>query len=168
MSAPSYSTQPAGRTSAPLSAPLYGASFKQAVQRFFAKYTVFSGRASRSEYWWWYLASIIIVAVLYAVFFAGMTPTTTTLSSGETATVPVPGPLSVVAGIVLAVYALAVLIPQLALTVRRLHDGNFSGWMILLGLIPFVGGLIVLVLTLLPSNPQGQRFDEGAGAGYRV
>ena len=49
--------------------------------------------------------------------------------------------------------------PSLALTVRRLHDVNMSGWMVLLGLIPFVGGLIVLIFTLLPSKPEGQRFD---------
>lgn len=43
-----------------LSAPLYGASFPQAVSRFFRKYATFSGRASRSEYWWWVLANTLV------------------------------------------------------------------------------------------------------------
>jgi hypothetical protein len=48
----------------PLDKPLYGATFGQAISRFFKKYATFSGRASRSEYWWWVLASAIISAVL--------------------------------------------------------------------------------------------------------
>ena len=57
---------------------------------------------------------------------------------------------------------LAVIVPSLALTVRRLHDVNFSGWMILIGLVPFLGGLALLVFTILPSKPEGQRFDVPA------
>ncbi len=53
----------------------------------------------------------------------------------------------------LFIYALAILIPGLAVTVRRLHDTGKSGWMILLGLIPIIGGIIVLVFTVLDSTP---------------
>ncbi|MET3176661.1 UNVERIFIED_ORG: uncharacterized membrane protein YhaH (DUF805 family) [Arthrobacter sp. UYCu721] len=52
------------------------------------------------------------------------------------------------------------IVPSLALTVRRLHDVNQSGWLILLGLIPFLGAIALLVFVLLPSNPEGQRFDQ--------
>jgi uncharacterized membrane protein YhaH (DUF805 family) len=63
-------------------------------------------------------------------------------------------------GLILAIiWFLAVLIPSLAVTVRRLHDGNFSGWMMLLGLIPLAGGIILLVLTLMEPKPEGARFD---------
>ena len=55
---------------------------------------------------------------------------------------------------------LAVIIPSIALTVRRLHDANFSGWLYLLHLIPSLGSLIVFILTLLPSKPEGARFDK--------
>ena len=59
-----------------------------------------------------------------------------------------------------AVWALATLIPQIAVTVRRLHDANLSGWLVLLRLLPSVGDIVVLVLTVLPSNPAGARFDK--------
>ena len=49
--------------------------------------------------------------------------------------------------------------PSLAVLVRRLHDANFSGFFVFIGLIPFVGGIILLVLTILPSKPEGARFD---------
>lgn len=55
--------------------------------------------------------------------------------------------------------------PSLALTVRRLHDVNMSGWMVLLGLIPFFGGIVLLVFMLLPPKPEGTRFDVPAGQG---
>ena len=55
--------------------------------------------------------------------------------------------------------------PSIAISVRRLHDGNFSGFLYLLHLIPYLGSLIVLILTILPSNPFGARFDESA-TGY--
>ena len=64
--------------------------------------------------------------------------------------------------ILAAVWFLAVIVPSLALTVRRLHDSNFSGWMYLIVLIPFIGGIILLVFTLLESKPEGQRFDVPA------
>src|SRR6185312_8282818 len=54
-----------GNGGVPLDQPLYGASFGQAIKRFFTKYATFSGRASRSEYWWVQLFNFIIVAVLY-------------------------------------------------------------------------------------------------------
>jgi uncharacterized membrane protein YhaH (DUF805 family) len=52
-----------------------------------------------------------------------------------------------------------VLLPSLAVLVRRLHDVNLAGWFALLGLVPFLGAIFVLVVTLLPSNPAGARFD---------
>ncbi|WP_367379178.1 DUF805 domain-containing protein [Subtercola boreus] len=48
----------------------------------------------------------------------------------------------------------------MALVVRRLHDTDKAGWFILLGLIPLVGGIILLVFVLLPGVPQGARFDR--------
>ncbi|BCW71258.1 DUF805 domain-containing protein [Arthrobacter sp. NicSoilB8] len=64
------------------------------------------------------------------------------------------------AGLILAaIWFLAVIGPSLAVTLRRLHDANFSGWMLLPGLIPFVGGIILLVFTVMEPRPEGQRFD---------
>jgi uncharacterized membrane protein YhaH (DUF805 family) len=68
----------------------------------------------------------------------------------------------IVGVVLLVIWGLAVLVPSLALVVRRLHDANFSGWMILIGLVPFLGGLALLILMFLPPKPEGQRFDVPA------
>ncbi|MGX5681505.1 DUF805 domain-containing protein [Schumannella luteola] len=143
-------------TDSPLSQPLYGASFGQAVQRFFRKYTTFSGRASLSEFWWSYL--FFVAALFVLSLFAGPIAafgTAPTSSGGRGLTV-----LGLIAIVLLALVVIALLIPRVAVTVRRLHDANYSGWMLLLVLIPSIGGLIVLILNILPSNPEGARFDR--------
>lgn len=133
----------------PLWAPYYGAPFPVAVKRFFKKYATFSGRASRSEYWWWMLVSILVTLGL------------TALSGGLTAEAgSEPGTGNILFSFVLLIWALGTIVPSIALTVRRLHDSNKSGWLYLLGLIPIVGGLIVLILTVLPADPAGQRYDR--------
>lgn len=145
---------PAGEP--PLWAPHYGASFPVAAKRFFTKYATFSGRASRSEYWWWTLAAVAVSIVLNIII--GMGTTTSSLSS-----TPDFGPAAIFGYVLLGIWGLATLVPSLALSVRRLHDGNFSGWLLLLLLIPFLGAIAVLVFMILPSNPAGQRFDRPAG-----
>lgn len=139
----------------PLTQPLYGASFGQAVSRFFKKYATFSGRASRSEYWWVALFLGLLWGVLGGVLGAILGATGAIKSDGS---LEATGP-AVALFVVWGLIGLALVIPGIALTVRRLHDGNFSGWLYLLHLIPSVGSIIVLVLTLLPSNPEGRRFD---------
>ncbi|PYY37374.1 DUF805 domain-containing protein [Curtobacterium sp. MCBD17_030] len=141
-------------------APWYGISFPNAVKRFFKKYVRFDGRASRSEFWWWSLASFIVVAVLYALLGIGgamsdlrTDPTTGTTTGSFSA-------LYWIATVLLVVFGLAVVIPNLAITWRRLHDANLAGPFYFLGFIPIVGGIIVLVLTVLPSKREGQRFDR--------
>jgi uncharacterized membrane protein YhaH (DUF805 family) len=57
------------------------------------------------------------------------------------------------------VWVLGSLVPTYALLARRLHDSNLSAWNILWSLVPFAGGIIMLVLTLRPSDPTGFRFD---------
>ncbi|MFW0775193.1 DUF805 domain-containing protein [Paenarthrobacter nitroguajacolicus] len=141
----------------PLWAPYYGAPIGAAVKRFFKKYTAFSGRASRSEYWWVALA-LGVIGIVLQILTGILGAAGATVSADGTTTVPGPG--AVVGLILIFAFYLAVLIPSIALLVRRLHDGNFSGWLALLGLIPFVGGLAILVFALLPSNPAGQRFDQ--------
>lgn len=90
------------------------------------KYAEFSGRARRSEYWYFVLFNLIFIIILAV--------------------------LSMVPGLIIlyVLYALGVLIPSLAVVVRRLHDINKSGWNILWSLIPLVGGIILLVY--LASN----------------
>lgn len=153
MALPQQSTAPVGGV--PLALPYYGAPIGEAVKRFFTKYAVFSGRASRSEYWWWALVNFLVLAVLDIVaLVSGGVPA---ISADGTAAAPSGG--AVVVLLLIVVWGLATLVPGIALLARRLHDGNFSAWFILLAFVPFVGGIIVLVLTLLPSKPEGARFD---------
>jgi uncharacterized membrane protein YhaH (DUF805 family) len=97
----------------------------------FERYAVFEGRAGRAEYWWFFLANLIISFVLQAL--AGASDALLILA---------------------VVYSLAVLIPGLAVAVRRLHDTNKSGWWILISLVPFVG-VIVLIVFLATDGDQG-------------
>lgn len=124
-------------------APLRGASIGEAYKRHWVRGFTFTGRASLSEYWW---VALIQVLIFYgggalAAVLDNWTPTL---------------PTAIL--VVLALYALASIVPGLALGVRRLHDANFSGWFILLSYLP-LGTLVVLVFTLLGANPQGVRFD---------
>ncbi|WP_258073488.1 DUF805 domain-containing protein [Arthrobacter sp. 08Y14] len=139
-----------------LAQPLPGASFGQALQRFFKKYATFSGRASRSEYWWVMLFNGVITGLLafwaFSALVASIDPWTNELT----------GSSYILPYALLSLYGLAVLVPGLALLVRRLHDGGFSAWFLLLGLIPFAGSIAFLVFALMPSNPEGARFDAGA------
>lgn len=161
MSAPQPYSSPSSSSSVPLDAPLYGASLPDAVRRFFAKYATFSGRASRSEYWWWTLVNAIVFIVLYVILIGvggtAMMMSGSNAMSGMASTSMGAG--GTIIGILLLLWSLAIIVPSIALTVRRLHDANLSGFFYFLVLVPGVGGIIVLILTLLPSNPLGARFD---------
>lgn len=107
-------------------------SFGDAIRDGFAKYVTFSGRSSRAAYWWWYLFNIILVIVAFAIDSVLGT------------------------AFIVFIAALAVLLPNLAVLVRRLHDAGHSGWWILIGLLPVVGTIVLLVFTLQGSEPPNQ------------
>lgn len=98
-------------------------------------YVGFQGRARRMEYWMFTLFNVIISIILSIV---------------ET----IAGLPSVLTGL----YTLAVLLPSLAVTVRRLHDTGRSGWWILIGLIPLVGSIILLVFMFLDSQNNSNQY----------
>lgn len=150
-----------------LSLPLYGASFGQAVKRFFKNYVNFKGRASRSEYW--FAALFVFLLLLIPGILSGI-GAAQTLSAAAGSIDPATGQmnsvaagggsvLSMIGGTLSTLIGLALFIPQLAISWRRLHDANLAGPFWFLGLIPFVGGIILIVLMVLPSKPEGQRFD---------
>ncbi|MFD3457663.1 DUF805 domain-containing protein [Streptomyces sp. NPDC058691] len=98
------------------------------------KYAVFEGRARRTEYWMFTLFNVIIYIVLLLV---GRAIDFTLLP---------------------ALYGLAVLLPTIGVGVRRLHDTGRSGWLYLLGLIPCIGGIILLVFFCGDSQPGDNEF----------
>lgn len=135
------------------------------------KYAQFSGRAPRAEYWWYTLA-IIVVAVVISVVEGTL---------GLSGMIGPYGPLSVL-------FVVALFVPGIAVTVRRLHDTDRSGWWILIALIPYcimgfmmgtsaasggatglaslglvsivtlIGGIVILIFMILPGNKGDNRF----------
>ncbi len=103
------------------------------------KYAVFSGRASRNEYWWFFLFNVIIAAGLSVVDY-GLFGT----DEGQS--------------ILSSIYGLAVLIPSIAVAVRRLHDTNRSGWWLFIGLVPIVGWIVLLIFYIQPSNEGDNKY----------
>jgi uncharacterized membrane protein YhaH (DUF805 family) len=111
------------------------------------KYAVFSGRARRSEYWFFVLINVLIATALslFDPFVFG---------TGEDAT-----------KVLSSVYGLAVLLPSLAVLVRRLHDTNRSGWWILIGVVPLVGAIVLFILACFDSTPGDNRFGPNPKTG---
>jgi uncharacterized membrane protein YhaH (DUF805 family) len=143
----------------PLWAPYYGATIRVAFSRFWKKYAIFTGRASRSEFWWWELIYFIVVLILEIIATTVTAGTSTVSRSGAIALSPA------YFGVIATVWviSLGTLIPTLAIVWRRLHDTNRSGGYYFLGFIPLVGAIIVLVFLAGASNPAGIRFDERQG-----
>ena len=114
--APSSAPQPPGR--APLDQPQYDATIGQAASRFWRKFAVFSGRASRSEYWW---MAVVSVLVSVAISIIGLATSGFDMTEMNTRT---NGPEDILNGL----WGLATVIPSLALAVRRLHDAPLPPW----------------------------------------
>jgi putative ABC transporter len=104
-------------------------------------YATFSGRARRKEYWMFFLISALISIVL-------------TLLDILLGTYSV----EYEAGLFSGLYSLLILIPSIAVVVRRLHDTDRSGWWILISLIPLIGVIVLFVFICLDSQPGTNRF----------
>jgi len=100
-------------------------------------YAGFEGRAHRTEYWMFALVNFLISLAL--AFISEM------LHMGDWLSI---------------LYSLAVLIPCVAVTVRRLHDTGRTGWMALIALIPIIGGIWLLVLMCLDSQPGANQYGS--------
>lgn len=124
-------------------APLVGASPLQAYRRYWTRGVTFTGRASRSEYWW--PALINAGAFLTLSFLIGATDGTA---------------LSGLFGFITVIGTLAALVPGIAVSTRRLHDSDNSGWLQLINLIPYVGSFVVMILMAQSSKPGGMRYDK--------
>ncbi len=156
---PGWSPAPTGP--APLDQPQYDATIGQAASRFWRKFAVFSGRASRSEYWWWALISFAISIVLQLVG---------SVITGGSLFMNASNPTFDVRAILLPlipslVWSVVVIVPSLALAIRRLHDTNRSGWWYLLALPSLVGGLLVLA-SLRSLEPEQLALGDPSGLAF--
>ncbi len=104
-------------------------TFAESIRTCFTKYADFTGRAKRSEFWWWVLFAILATAAL-----------------------------SVVSEKLSGLFSIATLVPYIAVTARRLHDTDRSGWWQLLGLIPLIGW-IILIVWCAQEGKSSTRFD---------
>lgn len=138
-----------------LDQPYYGAPFGAAVRRAFQKYATFSGRASRSEYWWWILGVGLISTVLFILAFV-----TGGVSIRPDGMYETGSGIGLIFFALYGVWGLATIIPHIAVTVRRLHDSNRSGFWVFITFVPLVGPIILFVFMLLGSKPEGARFDR--------
>lgn len=113
------------------------------------KYAVFSGRAPRREYWLFHLGNSLIGTLFY---LAAVTASPSMLDDGE------PSDVSLFFLLLTALLSLAAIIPGLAVSIRRFHDINLSGWWYLVVLIPILGLVAFLVFTLIPGTRGENRF----------
>lgn len=99
------------------------------------QYSDFNGRARRMEYWMFNLMNTAIVCLICVGFV---------LTDNEV--------VLGISGVLMAIYLIAIMIPSLAVAVRRMHDIGRSGWFVLIQFIPFVGGIIFLIFTLIEGD----------------
>lgn len=111
-----------------------------------SKFADFSGRARRREYWTFALVNCLIAMLLLILG----------LAFGED---------SPASNIMVTIFYLIMLVPNLSVSVRRLHDIGKSGWYMFLSLIPLIGGLILLVWALMDSEPGENQYGENPKEG---
>ena len=137
-------------------------TFGQSVKHVFSNYASFQGRASRSEFWWFYLFMIIANAILAIPYYIGLAQSSAKVDpvTGEITEASLSG-LAIFGLVLLGIWALATIIPIISVSVRRLHDGNRTGWWWWLNLLCFIGPIIVLIFYILPGTPGPNRYGEG-------
>lgn len=113
-----------------------------AYKNFFKGYVDFTGRSTRSEYWWIWLTNMILLVPFYSAYFKALAN-----PRNEAALVALGG-----IAIIYMIFGLALILPMLALTVRRLRDAGFHWALIFIIFIPMVGPLALLVLLAMPTK----------------
>ena len=113
-----------------------------AYKNFFKGYVDFTGRSTRSEYWWIWLGNMILLVPFYSVYFKALAN-----PRNEAALVALGG-----IAIIYMIFGIALFLPGLALTVRRLRDAGFHWALIFIIFIPMVGPLVLLVLLAMPTK----------------
>jgi len=111
------------------------------------KYADFSGRSRRSEYWYFVL--------FYFLIYIGLS-----IVDGIAGAYSAPAGIGVLGGL----FAIAMLIPSLSVSVRRLHDTDRSGWWVLINLIPLIGAIIFLVFSVQDSTSGDNQYGANPKA----
>jgi uncharacterized membrane protein YhaH (DUF805 family) len=117
-------------------------TFAEAVRSGFDHYAKFDGRASRPAFWWWFLFGLLVgigASIIDAII----------------------GSFGVVSGLA----ALALLLPNLSVAIRRLHDTDHTGWWVLIGLIPIIGFIVLLIFYLRQSDPSVNQYGPPPAEG---
>tara|TARA_B100001778_G_scaffold301463_1_gene277491 strand:- start:1916 stop:2314 length:399 start_codon:yes stop_codon:yes gene_type:complete len=111
------------------------------------QYADFSGRARRREYWFFQLFNLIF----FIVIVLGLGLIANALGANDSIS-PEFG-LNTIIGLLIIFYVLALTIPSIAVTIRRLHDTGNSGWMLFISLIPLIGPIWLFILYVKNSQP---------------
>ena len=122
-------------------------NFTEAVKSGYQNYVTFSGRAARPAFWWWFLFQIVASIVIALIFGSGHM----VVDQGTMA-------MHYQGGLIANLWALANLLPGIAIGIRRLHDLDKSGWWTLIVLIPLVGAIILIVWYCTKGTPGANRF----------
>ena len=124
----------------------------EATKEFFSRYTDFKGRTTRANFWWACLGIFLITFVVGIIC--------SLLGGTLTATEPVDLStyFSNIGNIIYIVYCLVLVLPSIAICVRRLHDINKSGWWYLLNFVPCVGGIVLFIFYLMPTVKEGNKY----------
>ena len=117
--------------------------FSQSISTCMGKYGVFSGRASRSEYWWFYLFSLLI--------YWGSEVTSAAIYDPE---------YPMLRDVIPLIVSLAFFVPGLAAGSRRLHDIGKSGWWQLLWIIPIIGWILLIIWLATDTKPKGDKYNQ--------
>jgi uncharacterized membrane protein YhaH (DUF805 family) len=120
------------------------------------RYADFTGRSRRKEYWMFTLFVLIVEIVLIAWIMAAASGA----EGGMTTMVTIPF-------VILSIFGLAIIIPLLAVTVRRLHDQDKSGWYYFIGFVPIVGPIVLLVFLCTDGTRGPNRYGEDPKVGER-
>lgn len=124
-------------------------TLQESVKTVFSKYATFRGRATRSEFWYFALFNfimafgLIIAGILLGAIFGSNEGAVGGFAIGY---------------FLYMIYSLAAIIPNISVTVRRLHDTNRSGWNYWWCLLPLVGPIVLLVFLLQGSNPENNEY----------
>ena len=123
--------------------------FTEAIRSGFDHYVKFDGRASRSAYWWWALFVFIIVGIVANVLDGVF---------GLQQFREFDGRAYASGGVISSLATLALLLPGLSVTIRRLHDTDRSGWWWLINFIPIIGWIVFLYFMVARGTPGPNRF----------